>query len=163
MFGFIPKEFNYTSGLISTGKSFRFKFGRIEAKIKLNNSGKVSHALWMLAGKILPEVDIFKSVNGKLLLSNIWGNIAEKDGVHRVSKKLGASKLYSDYFIYALDWTAEKLVWKINGLEVASIAESVPQEEMYILLSSGIFGDNPNGSLPASMEVDWIKVYQKNS
>jgi beta-glucanase (GH16 family) len=163
MLGFIPKEFNYTSGLISTGKSFRFKFGRIEAKIKLNHSGKVSHAFWMLGDKILPEIDIFKSVDGKLLLSNIWGNIAEKDGVHKLSKKLGASKLYSDFFIYTLDWSPEKLVWKINGLEVAAIAESVPQENLYFVLSSGIFGDNPNGSVPASMEIDWVKVYEKNS
>lgn len=163
MFGFIPKEFNYTSGLISTGKSFRFKFGRIEAKIKLNNSGKVSHAFWMLGDKILPEVDIFKSVNGKLLLSNIWGNIAEKDGVHKLSKKIGASRFSSDFFIYTLDWSPERLRWKINGLEVASITESVPQENMYFVLSSGIFGGNPNGSLPSTMEVDWVKVYERNS
>ena len=163
MIGFIPKEFNYTSGLISTGKSFRFKYGRIEAKIKLNNSGKVSHAFWMLGDKILPEVDVFKSFNGKVLLSNLWGNIAEKEGVHKLTKKLGASKLYSDFFIYTLDWSPEKLVWKINDLEVASTAESVPQEAMYLVLSSGIFGDNVNGSVPSSMEIDWVKVYEKNS
>jgi beta-glucanase (GH16 family) len=163
LLGFIPKEFNYTSGLISTGKSFRFKYGRIEAKIKLNNSGKVSHAFWMLGDKILPEIDVFKSMNGKLLISNIWGNIAEKDGVHKLSKKLSASKLYSDFFIYTLDWSPEKLVWKINGLDVATISESIPQENMYFVFSSGIFGDNPNGSVPASMEIDWVKVYEKNS
>jgi beta-glucanase (GH16 family) len=163
MLGFVPKEFDYTSGLISTGKSFRFKFGRIEAKIKLGNSGKVSHAFWLLGDKILPEVDIFKSLEGKLYLSNIWGNLAEKDGVHKVSKKIGASKLASDFFIYTLDWTPEKLVWKINGLEVASILESVPQESMYFVFSSGIYGEHVNGSVPTSMEIDWVRVYEKNS
>jgi beta-glucanase (GH16 family) len=163
MLGFVPKEFDYTSGLISTGKSFRFKYGRIEAKIKLGSTGKVSHAFWMLGDKILPEIDVFKSLDGKLQLSNIWGNITEKDGVHKVSKKIGASKLASDFFIYTLDWTPEKLVWKINGLEVATITESVPQESMYFVFSSGIFGQNVNGSVPTTMEIDWVKVYGKNS
>jgi beta-glucanase (GH16 family) len=163
MLGFVPKEFNYTSGLISTGKSFRFKFGRIEAKIRLNHTGKVSHAFWMLGDKILPEVDIFKTLDGKLFLSNIWGNITEKDGVHKLSRKLGASKLSSDFFIYTLDWSPEKLVWKINGLEVATITDSVPQESMYFVFSSGIFGDKANGSVPAAMDIDWVKVYEKNS
>ena len=36
--GFFPKEFNYTSGLISSGKSFRQQYGLFEAKIRFNRS-----------------------------------------------------------------------------------------------------------------------------
>ncbi len=51
--GFTTKEFNYTSGLINTGNSFRQKFGTFSAKIKLGNpTGK--SAFWMLADQDYP-------------------------------------------------------------------------------------------------------------
>jgi beta-glucanase (GH16 family) len=161
LLGFYPKDFSYTSGLISTGKSFRQKYGRIKAKIRLNNPGKVSHAFWMVGNQILPEVDIFKSDNSKLLLSNISGNITSTGGVNRRTSKIGGGKLAHDFFIYSLEWTPEKLVWKVNDLEVASVTEAVPQDPLFLVLSSGIFKDQVNGSIPARMDIDWIRVYEK--
>ena len=44
------------------------------------------------------------------------------------------SRYSNDYFIYTLEWTSDKLVWKINGAEVFSQTSDVPQEPMYVLL-----------------------------
>ena len=158
-FGFIPKNFNYTSGLISTGKSFRQKYGRFQAKIRLNHPGKVTHAFWMLAEKIMPQVDVLKSNSGKIFMSNIWGNITASDGVHKHTSKVSAGKVSQDFYIYTLEWTAEKLVWKINDLVVATITESVPQDPMYLLFSSAILAENPE--VPASFDIDWVRAYEK--
>jgi beta-glucanase (GH16 family) len=60
-----------------------------------------------------------------------------------------------------LIWTPEKLIWKINNTPVFEITEGVPQEPMYVLLSSGISKNNEQIQLPCTMEVDWIRVYQE--
>ncbi|NMC39901.1 MAG: family 16 glycosylhydrolase, partial [Bacteroidales bacterium] len=83
LLGFFPKDFKYTSGIISSGKSFRQQFGVIQAKIRLNKPGKVTHAFWMTGDRILPQIDIFKSDNSKLLMTNFWGNITEKEGIRK--------------------------------------------------------------------------------
>ncbi|NJK87820.1 MAG: family 16 glycosylhydrolase [Bacteroidales bacterium] len=158
--GFFPKEFSYTSGLISTGNYFRQKYGVFEAKIRFNRSFPVNHAFWMLSDRMLPHVDVAKSQN-KLVMSNIWGNITEKNGVRKYISKLSLGKLANDFFIYRLEWTNNRLTWKINNVTVASTTDGVPQEMMYIVLSSALYEDVNGTVLPAAMEVDWVKSYQR--
>jgi len=158
--GFQHKEFEYTSGLISTGMSFRQKYGVIKAKVKFN-SAPVRQAMFMVAEKILPHVDVVKLDKGKANFGNFWGNITEKGGVNKKLFKKGGSKFCSDFFIYTLEWTPDKLVWKINDLEVMTQTSGVPQDPMYIVFSSGISNSISDSQLPASMEIDWIKMYKK--
>lgn len=63
--GFVPKEFDYTSALISTGKSFRQKYGLFEAKIKVSDIKNVMHSFWMLSDTSLPHIDIART-------SSLW-------------------------------------------------------------------------------------------
>jgi beta-glucanase (GH16 family) len=60
-----------------------------------------------------------------------------------------------------LHWTHEKLTWKINNEPVYELTEGVPQEPMYVLLSSGIVVNGSSIQLPCTMEIDWIRVYQE--
>jgi beta-glucanase (GH16 family) len=158
--GFKPQEFNYTSGLISTANSFRQKYGKIRVKAKLSNV-PVRQAIWMVAEKILPHVDIAKLEKSKLNYGNFWGNIAEKGGVQKKLSKKGGGKFSSDYFIYSLEWTPEKLVWKINDHPVLTQTQGVPQEPMYLVLSAGVTNGVSDHQLPSKMEVDWVKIYKK--
>ncbi len=162
--GFYTKDFNYTSGLINTGQSFRQKYGRFEAKVRFNHSYPVHHAFWLLGEKITPEIDIFKfdkKSKGKISIANYWGNPIEEKGIKQLKSSVSGSNLTSDFYIYTLIWTPEKLIWKINNTPVLEITEGVPQEPMYVLLSSGISKKNEQIQLPCTMEVDWIRVYQE--
>jgi len=156
--GFFPREFEYTSGLISTGNSFRQKYGIFEAKIRFSLKNPVTHAFWMLSDQIVPHVDIAK-IQKKLVLSNIWGNIAESNDIKKNVSKLGASKFSKDFYIYTLEWAPDRLIWKINGVTIASATDGVPQEPMYLILSSALYKDVNGSVLPASLEVDWVKCY----
>jgi hypothetical protein len=158
--GFYTKDFDYTSGLISTGNSFRQKYGLFEAKIKFNKSFPVNHSFWMLSEQVLPHIDIAKAEN-KLVMSSFWGSISERRGIRKKISKLGLSKFSEDFYIYSLEWSQDKLVWKINGLEVASSKQGVPQESMYLILSSGIYKDIKGNNLPAAMEIDWVRCYKR--
>jgi hypothetical protein len=147
--GFTTKELNYTSGIVCTGKSFRQKYGTFTAKIKLGDPNAKS-AFWMLADKITPHIDICKTSNGK-----VWCDYFSARGGS--SKASVGSKYAGDFFIFTLEWTSDKLVWKINNTVVCTQTSDVPQEPMYVLLSGGL--DKPINHM-TSMEIDWIRVYQ---
>jgi len=147
--GFKTKEFAFTSGILNTGKSFRQKYGTFKAKIKLGNPSAKS-AFWMLADKITPHIDVCRTSNGKVL----FDYFASPD--KRVKTSLG-SKYANDFFIFTLEWTPDKLVWKINDQEVMTQTSDVPQEPMFINFSGGL--DKPVNSM-TTMEIDWVRVYQ---
>ncbi|HEC44610.1 MAG TPA: glycosyl hydrolase family protein [Bacteroides sp.] len=158
--GFKNREFDYTSGLISTGKSFRQQYGRVRAKIRMSGA-PVRQAMWMASDKILPHVDVAKVEKGKIFYGNFWGNIAEKGGVHKKVVKKGAGKFTSDFFIYSIEWSPEKIVWKINEKVVLTQTKGIPQDPLYLVFSSGVSNGIGDHQLPATMEVDWVRIYKK--
>jgi hypothetical protein len=146
--GFSTKEFEFTSGLINSGSSFRQKYGIFSAKIKLGNP-IARNSFWMLADKITPHIDICRTTGGK-----VWFDLFSSRG--EIFKTYLGSKYANDYFIYTLEWTSDKLVWKINGTEIYSQTSDIPQEPMYVLLAGGL--NKPVNSM-TSMEIDWVRVY----
>jgi len=147
--GFSTKEFNYTSGLINSGNSFKQKYGIFTAKIKLGDPN-AKHSFWMLADKITPHIDICRTTNGK-----VWFDYFSSPG-KSVKTSLGA-RYSNSFYIFTLEWTADKLVWKINNTEVFKQTSDVPQEPMYVLFAGGT---DKQLSGMTSMEIDWIRVYQ---
>ena len=157
-YGFVTREFGYTSGLINTGKSFRQQYGIFEAKIKFDISKQIQNAFWMVSKTMVPHIDIAKA-NNKIRLGNAWGDAKNIKSVKHFSKSLRRSKFASDFHIYTLEWTPERLTWKINGVEVTSTTHGVPQEPMYLVFSAGLH-KAVNFNLPAQMEIDWVRCYQ---
>ena len=148
--GFSPKEFSYTSGIINSATSFKQKYGVFTAKIKLGDPN-ARNAFWLIADKITPHIDICRTGNGK-----VWFDLFPGDN-KSVKTKLG-SRYSNDYFIFTLEWTADKMVWKINGVDVLIQTANVPQEPMYINFAGGL--NKPINGMTA-MEIDWIRVYQQ--
>ena len=151
--GFLTQDFDYTSGLLSTANSFRQQYGRFEAKIKINSQAPVYQAFWLKGENKEPEIDIFKYniKKGQMQLSAYNKGAA-------VGNKFGGSGLAKDFFIYTIDWNADKIIWKINGYEVASAKNNI-NEPLFIMLSAGLNKDADN--LPAAMQIDWVRCYEK--
>jgi hypothetical protein len=149
--GFKTREFSYTSGLINSGKSFRQKYGIFSAKIKLGNPAARNN-FWMLAEKITPHIDICRTSNNK-----VWTDFVADPG--RFSRTSIGPRYANDFYIYTLEWTPDKLVWKINGIEIFRQTSNVPQEPMYVLFAGGL--DKPISGM-TTMEVDWVRIYQFN-
>lgn len=147
--GFSTKEFSYTSGIICTGNSFKQKYGTFTAKIKLGDPN-AKNAFWMLSEKITPHIDVCRTSKGK-----VWFDYFSSKGGN--SKTSIGSRYAGDFFIFTLEWTSDKMVWKINDTEVFTQTSDIPQEPMYVLLSGGL--DKPINGI-TSMEIDWIRVYQ---
>jgi beta-glucanase (GH16 family) len=162
MIGFIPKEFEYTSGMINSGQSHRQQYGLIEIKARLNNSSPVVHAGWMVGEKMVPHVDIFKLSGNKIALGTFWGD-ASSENIQKDHSRVPASRICKDYHIFSLEWTPGKMVWKVNGLVLKTQTSGLPETPMYISLSSSLFEDADPGRLPAKMEVDWVRCYSLKS
>ncbi|NOX48515.1 MAG: glycoside hydrolase family 16 protein [Chlorobi bacterium] len=159
-FGFIPQEFDFTTGLISTANRFKQKYGRFEAKIKVNYSKPVNYNFWMASDKMLPHVDILKldKKKTKVDMAHHYGG-ASKTPEKRTAEFKGLD-VSQDFFIYTFEWTKEKMTWKINGVVVNEQTQGIPKEEMYLVFSSAITG-KVDGGLPASMEIDWVRCYKR--
>ena len=156
--GFLPEHFEYTSGLISTGSSFRQKFGIFKAKIKMSDND-VTQAFWMVGDGMVPHIDVARYDKGKLFSNFFWSN-REGQAPSKSVSKTGGSRYTSDFFIVSLEWSPGKLIWKINDKVFKTQSSGVPQEEMYMVFSTALHRLANDSGLPSAMEIDWIRVYK---
>lgn len=160
--GFRKQKFKYTSGLISTGQSFRQKYGRFEAKVRFNKAYPFIHAFWMVGEKMVPHIDIFKTMysGGRLLEAGIISDI-ERKTVKESTKRINGAQFTKDFFIYSLDWSENEMVWKINGVPVYRQTHNIPQEPMYLTFCTTLVEEPSESELPAIMEINWIRCYKR--
>jgi hypothetical protein len=159
--GFYEKAFNFTSGLLSTGKSFSQKYGLIQAKVKLAPSG-VTQAFTLESNTLLPHIDVFKFENNKLLAGNFWSD-GGKEGSARSVSKTGGSRYTANFYIYSLEWAPGKLTWKINDVVFKVQTTGVPEEDMYLMFNSSLKEKSSEDGLPSAMEVGWVRVFKRKN
>ena len=156
--GFVKSELECTSALVNTGDGFRQKYGRFVFKVRVTGATRpVSHNIWLSAERN-NEINVasFTTVGKKGVKTMTVGSVVA--GTKKTAD-ITDLKFDDEYYIYALDWTAEKLTWSVNGVEVFTTKQGVPQEEMYIGISTNVIGE---GEIPsADLNVEWIKVYSQ--
>ena len=183
-------NYNYTSGRIKTAGKQTFKYGRMEARIKLPSLKGVWPAFWMLGvnQKGWPwcgEIDILEAWN---TISFAQGAFHWNAGVGEdspfdnkyVSGQLNASySRYSWYdktqwHVYAVEWDNEYIHYFVDDVEFYKVNISTADKKdegmksYYFLLNMAVGGNLPGvapdaGTLPATMEVDYVRAYQRTS
>lgn len=161
-FGFTPQAFEYTSGIINSSKACMRKYGKIEAKIKIDFRKGVDFNFWLGTARMLPHIDILRVDSSKNKIKSGY-HYAEtsSDAFQSKQDQFSGLKPSADYFIYTLEWSPEKLVWKVNDIVVNTQNSNIPKEEMYVVFSANIRGKIKDSSLPASMLIDWVRWYEK--
>jgi hypothetical protein len=156
MTGFTEKEYEFTSDMISSAKSFKLKYGVFKAKLKFGNSD-VTQAFSLQSDEMLPHIDIAKADKNKFFAGNFW-----KSGESVVSKSLsktGAGRYKSDFYIISLEWEPNKLVWKINDLVFKTQTQGVPEQDMHLVFNASLKRYAGENGLPSAFEIDWVKAY----
>lgn len=152
--GFLPKRFHFTSGVLTTGHSFRLKHGVFEAKIRFMSPKGVFHALYLVGDKRTPEIEVFRTnASDPRFLNAVY---MPREGAAPVSEEIGPLPFSSEFFILQVEWTPEKLVWRINGMPFMEHSAQLPNEPMYLVLLSGIEGNEPIEG-EGVLEVDWVR------
>ncbi len=159
-YGFMPAEFQYSSGLISTGQSFRQKYGKFEAKIRLNHSYPVTHSFWMVSEMNVPQIDILRYNSKSSKKIKVGYHLAEGDSFKNISFEIAGANFSDNFFIFSLEWTPEKLTWKINGKIIKEVNSNIPEQPMYLVFSSHLLDENTPSNLPTSMDIDWVRCYK---
>jgi len=155
--GFIPATFDYTSGLLSTGKSFWQNDGIFEVKIKFNPEKEVVNSAILQSENNSPRVMLLEMGTKNRL--GVAHN--PNDGKLKV-EGLDISNLSKNkWYIFTLVKNGGTLTWKINEKEVLKLENQKVNFKFHITLLSLVVYEIPGSKLPANFEIDWIKCYRK--
>lgn len=159
--GFLRRQYNYTSGLVCTGHSFRMPYGRVEAKVRFQSRYGVYHSLYMVGDRMYPQIDVFRTnpEDNRLVRGVYSGGKARGDGSvewSRTEEEVGRLPFGTEYFILSVEWQPGKMQWSINGMPYMERAVSLSGEPMYLVIASGVApGMAPEGV--STLEVAWVR------
>lgn len=165
------KGLSYTSSRITTQDKFEFRYGRVEARMKLPVDNGTWPALWMLGANIdlvgwpnCGEIDIMEHngnnagrVSSALHSQNSFGGNASHN----------ATTIDPEGFhLWILEWDEVQMVFKVDGKTIHSANSTPPfNTEFFLLLNLAIggdfVGDVDSDFESATYEIDYIKVYQR--
>jgi beta-glucanase (GH16 family) len=176
---------DYTSARINTRDRFAFRYGRIEARIKLPRGQGLWPAFWLLPQDNVygtwaasGEIDIVEARNPGATGGNSIYGVLHYGGQYPNNVSSGesyavASDVTADFHTYALEWDETEMRWYVNDILFAvrntwfTSAAPFPapfDQQFYVLLNlavGGNFPGPPNAStvFPATMAVDYVRVY----
>lgn len=154
--GFVPAEFDYTSGQITTEKKFTLEDGILEAKIKFNPVKQVVSSFYLAGDGIMPRVNVIEMGPNNML------GISTINGTGKVqSTGLDISNLKPGEYIFTLEKNGSAFSWKINETEVHTENNSTLNQALSLNASSLVIAEVPGSSLPANFDVEWVKCYRK--
>lgn len=169
------QAYNYTTGNISTAPddnrdgTFSYKYGYSEARIKVAAGAGMWSAFWLGPQNLVwpPEVDVTEQLG--MYPTKSMSNIFWKSGstVRSGDKWIDAgTTLSAGYHTFGLDWEPTGMKWYIDGklMRTATSTEVVPPSQaMYPILNLAVggWGGPVNATLPSTMSVDWVRIWQK--
>ncbi|MBN1302534.1 MAG: family 16 glycosylhydrolase [Melioribacteraceae bacterium] len=172
---------NYTSARIVTkGKKF-FRYGKVEARIRMPFGQGIWPAFWMLGENFSSvgwprcgEIDIVEMIGGTGNENKAYGTAHwDNNGSHAQYggyTKLQSGILADDWHLYAVEWNNQSIKWFFDGnkyheIDITSSELREFHNEYFIILNLAVGGKwpgYPDGTtlFPQTLEVDYIRVYQ---
>lgn len=168
--------------LVSKGKG-DWLYGRIEVSAKLPFGKGTWPAIWMLptdwtygGWPASGEIDIMEHVGYEL--GKVHGTIHTEAFNHSIGTQLGASvdvlNVNSVFHVYAIEWNENEIVWFVDNKEYYRVSNPKktfrewPFDKRFHLLLNIAIGGNWGGAQgidpnlnEATMEIDYVRVYQK--
>ena len=169
----------YTSTRITTKDKYEFRYGYIEARIKLPLGKGLWPAFWMLGSNRdevgwprCGEIDIMEYVGKEPGMFFTTLPTPDSHGNSKNTRKDKFEGIEKGFHTYAANWTADKIEFFIDGELFYSFAPEEKSEEIwpfdqpfYIILNlaiGGAFGgpDVDDSIFPQEFVIDYIRVYK---
>ena len=173
------EEGKYTSTRITTKGKKEFKYGRMEARLKLPMGSGVWAAFWMLGSNIgkvgwpmCGEIDIMEYVGREP--GSLFTTLHTKDshGNSKNTHKDAVKGIDEGFHTYAAEWTESQISFFVDGEHFYTFIPENDSEEVwpfdqpfYFLVNLAI-GGNFGGKevddsiFPVEYVIDYIRVYQ---
>ncbi|HEX6059629.1 MAG TPA: glycoside hydrolase family 16 protein [Gemmatimonadaceae bacterium] len=184
---------DFVSGRVNTRGKFTFAHGTTAARMKLPYGAGLWPAFWILGTGDWPqtgEIDVMEYVG-----DSTWTSVAlhgdryfgDTPLVHR--QRFPAGTDAGDWHVYSVDWTADAIVFRVDGGEVYRVTRPMVErygtwafdDAKYLILNlalGGVYPASVNGArepylgLPAStveairrnevrVLVDWVRVTKR--
>jgi len=165
------KQRSFTSGMMTTYGKFSQQYGRFEIRCRIPKGKGIWPAFWLLPDPLAwpPEIDVLEILGhepGKIYMTH---HFRDEQRQHKSDGHSWSGPDFSAGFHeFAVEWSPERIVWFVDGVERYRSEKTIPQVKMYLLINLAIGGDWPgapdaNTRFPAAFEVDYVRVYQKAS
>jgi beta-glucanase (GH16 family) len=173
---------NYTSARLKTQGLWSWKYGRMEARIKIPRGQGLWPAFWMLGTNIVPvgwptcgEIDIMENIGKEP--ARVHGTVhgpgySGANGIGGPCSLPGNPNFADDFHVYAVEWTTNQIKWFVDGYQYFSVNPArIPAGDtwvytapQFIILNCAIGGGwpgYPDGTavFPQQMLVDYVRVY----
>ena len=163
-------DFAYSQGLVSTHDKFKFTYGYIEIRAKYPGGKGLWPCFWLMPQDQTqwpPEFDIAEYYGGQRKMHHglahgtmhepLWDSTGDTE-----------TEFENVWHTYALEWSAGRAVWFVDGVVRKTIAaDYVPACAMYVLLSNSISSrrgpssePDENTVFPNFFAIDYIRVWQ---
>lgn len=163
--------YGYTSGAISSHKSFTFTYGYMEIRAKVPAGRGLWPAFWARRpnDEWPPEIDVLEFLGHEphQLHMNIHFFDPFKARNHGTEGTTWQSSDFTQNFhVYAVDWRPGEVIWYVDGVERYR-NKHAPNKPMHVIanLAVGAPGSWPGApdaatTFPSVFEIDYIRVYQ---
>lgn len=154
----------YTSAMVDTGYKLSFRYGRIEARIKLPKGKGMFPAFWILTYDGGYEIDVMEMIGGEP--NTIYGTNHYESGGSKKTSGYITNDTPDEFHTYAVEWEKDCIRWYMDGKLYHTSKKGVPQDDMYIVLNLAVGGNWPGEpdeavSFPCSMAVDYLRIYDR--
>lgn len=182
--GIVSKDFHdtaaYQTGCIETKHKFSFQYGRIEVRAKVPSAQGSWPAIWLMPEKSLNggwpksgEIDVMEHLNhDSIFYQTVHSGYTYIEKHTKHPPHGGTAPMDPDGFnVYGLEWRADRMDFFINGKKVFTYpklkdgpASQWPFDQPFYIILDQALGGWPgkiaDKELPATMEVDWVRVYK---
>lgn len=178
----------YRAGGIETKGKFDFTFGKVEVRAKISSHPDGAFpAIWMMPQKSVyggwpngGEIDIMEHIKQESFIhQTLHTNYTYTLGIKDPATTKTTVTDYAEFNTYGVEWTEDRITFFVNGKETMTYPNLRLEDEserrqwpftkdasFYLIMNMGLGGDRPgswagpidDSSLPAVMEVDWIRV-----
>jgi beta-glucanase (GH16 family) len=173
----------YSTAQIDSDGLFSFTYGRIEARIDVAAGQGICSAFWLLAddGEAVGwpnggEIDVMEAIGDLPSQTNgfLHGPITNNANDQQYGGAVNSvTPLAGGFHTYGLVWSPNLITWTLDGVPFATAtpATLAPTSQwvfnghpFHIILDEAVGGwpGNPTPAtvFPATMQVDWVHVYQ---
>jgi beta-glucanase (GH16 family) len=172
---------SYTSARLKTQNKKFWKYGKIEARMKLPFGQGIWPAFWMLGQNFSSvgwpacgEIDIMEMIGGDGRENTVYGTTHwDNNGSHAQyggSYTLSSGTFADDFHTFRIEWNQSSIKWFVDNTQyhIISITPSGLSEfhqNFFIILNLAVGGNWPGypdstTTFPQFLEVDYIRVYQ---
>ncbi|MGH2643331.1 MAG: glycoside hydrolase family 16 protein [Chitinophagaceae bacterium] len=172
----------YQTGCISTKEKFFFQYGKLVVRAKLPQAQGSWPAIWLLpetnAHGGWPkggEIDVMEHLNHDHIVYQTMHSYYI-DGLHHEDNPEHYDTAYirpGEFNNYGIEWYPDRIDFFVNGHKTFSYPKikndttgvQWPFDQPFYILLDQALGGWPgkidNKELPATMEVDWVRVFQR--